>query len=184
MRGIKLRLTNLNLIDEYENFEVEFNWQDRRYRRRQGRPTRGRNHTTETISQLTDFSDNAIDFVPSYAAALDPLHFERQWIINSLGGFYQDNLITDVTRMVKGGKEANVYCCPANPATGVDLIAAKLYRPRMLRHLRNDAMYKEGRLLLDDNGDAPRFAEKNSLWQAPGLHELDRLRISGADPTL
>jgi RIO kinase 1 len=90
--------------------------------------------------------------VPSYAAALDPLHHERQWLIDSVASFYRDNLITDVTRIVKGGKEANVYCCLAGPTTGVDLIAAKLYRPRMLRHLRNDALYKEGRLLLGADG--------------------------------
>jgi RIO kinase 1 len=103
-------------------------------------------------SQFTDFNDNAEDFVPSYADSLDPLHFERQWLIRSVGSFYRDNIITDVTRIVKKGKEANVYCCLATPATGLDLIAAKLYRPRMLRHLRNDALYKEGRLLLDHDG--------------------------------
>ena len=63
--------------------------------------------------------------MPSYAAALDPLHHERQWLIESVGSFYRDNLISDVTRLVKGGKEANVYCCQANPATGKELIAAK-----------------------------------------------------------
>ena len=81
----------------------------------------------EITAELTDFSDNIADFVPSYAASLDPLHHERQWVINSVAPFYQDNIITDVTRLVKGGKEANVYGCDAHPATGLELIAAKLY---------------------------------------------------------
>jgi len=138
--------------EDYEQIERQFNNQDRRYRRQQQRKYRRPQDELAGRSEYTDFNDNAEDFVPSYAASLDPLHFERQWLIRSVGSFYGDNIITDVTRIVKGGKEANVYCCLATPATDVDLIAAKLYRPRMLRHLRNDALYKEGRLLLDHDG--------------------------------
>jgi RIO kinase 1 len=101
---------------------------------------------------LTDFSDNVVEFVPSVAASLDPLHFERQWIIDSIAPFYRDNMVTDVTRRVKGGKEANVYCCDAHEATGLELIAAKMYRPRPLRHLKNDAIYKAGRQLRGEDG--------------------------------
>jgi RIO kinase 1 len=129
---------------------------DRQFRRSQQRLGRPQSDPAEVRAELTDFNDNVSDFVPRYAASLDPLHFERRWIIDSLGSFFRDDLITDVTRIVKGGKEANVYCCPANPATGVELIAANLYRPRMLRHLRNDAMYKEGRVLLDFDGEEIR----------------------------
>ena len=139
-------------LDEYEYLESQFNNQDRRFRRRQQRSNRPIPKTSDVRSELTDISDDIYDFVPSYAAALDPLHFERRWIIESVGSFFHDNLITDVTGIVKGGKEANVYCCLATPETGVDRIAAKLYRPRMLRHLRNDAAYKEGRMGLDSDG--------------------------------
>ena len=38
----------------------------------------------------------------------------------ALGGFYRDHVITDVLARVKGGKEANVYCCQAHP--GLSLI--------------------------------------------------------------
>lgn len=107
---------------------------------------------TDVLAEMSDFSDNIVDFVPSYAAALDPLHHERQWLINSVGPFYRENIISDVTRVVKGGKEANVYQCEAHPATGLELIAAKLYRPRMLRHLKNDAVYKAGRQLRSEDG--------------------------------
>ena len=70
----------------------------------------------------------------------------------ALGGFYRDHVITDVLARVKGGKEANVYCCQAHPGTGLELIAAKIYRPQAHRTMRNDAIYKEGRLMLDDEG--------------------------------
>jgi RIO kinase 1 len=101
---------------------------------------------------MTDFVDSIAEWVPSYAAALDPRHHERQWLIESVASFYQNNVITDVTRRVKAGKEANVYCCVAHPATGVPLLAAKLYRPRTLRTMKNDAIYKAGRQLRNEEG--------------------------------
>jgi RIO kinase 1 len=148
--------TQSDFQDRYEQLETEILQRDRQFRRRQKRIGIKKPDPTIARAELTDFSDHESDFVPSYAAALDPLHFERQWIIRSVGGFYRDNIISDVTRLVKGGKEANVYCCLAKPETGVELIAAKLYRPRILRHLRNDAVYKEGRLLLDSDGKETR----------------------------
>ncbi|VAW33715.1 hypothetical protein MNBD_CHLOROFLEXI01-1147, partial [hydrothermal vent metagenome] len=42
--------------------------------------------------------------------------------------------------------------CTAHPNSDMPLIAAKLYRPRMLRHLKNDAIYKAGRQLRDEAG--------------------------------
>lgn len=146
----EMRITQSDYSEDYDYFEISL--KNRHRRRRDRRSRRPRQVSEEIRAQFTNVNDNVSDFVPSYAAALDPLHHERQWLIDSVGSFYRDNLIEDVTRMVKGGKEANVYCCPAGPTTGVALIAAKLYRPRMLRHLRNDALYKEGRLLLDSDG--------------------------------
>jgi RIO kinase 1 len=63
-------------------------------------------------------------------------------------------IITNVLGKVKGGKEANVYCCAAHPSTGLDLIAAKLYRPQMFRNLRNDARYRQDRVVTDQDGKA------------------------------
>ena len=146
-----MRITQSDFSEDYDYLEKEYYNRRRRQLRKQS-VQRPKPDAAEVRAQLTNASDDINDFVPSYAAALDPLHHERQWLINSVATFYRDDLITDVTRIVKGGKEANVYCCPAGPTTGVELIAAKLYRPRMLRHLRNDALYKEGRLLLDGDG--------------------------------
>jgi RIO kinase 1 len=142
--------------EKYEEFEyIDRGRQAHRYRNHNGRKKNKKKvdrDRAEVMAELTDFSDHIVDFVPSYAAALDPLHHERQWVINSVAPFYQDNLITDVTRLVKGGKEANVYVCDAHPVTGRGLLAAKLYRPRMLRHLKNDAIYKAGRQLRSEEG--------------------------------
>ena len=81
---------------------------------------------------------------------------EQQWLSAALAGFYDDSLISDVLHLVRGGKEANVYCCQAHPTLGRGLLAAKVYRPSLLRNLKNDALYKEGRALLGDDGKALR----------------------------
>lgn len=119
------------------------------------RPDPGRKQKTahKTVkATLTEVDDTIESFVPTYAAALDRKHHERRWVIASLGSFYQNDQINDVLRIVKAGKEANVYCCTGGTATGRELLAAKLYRPRMLRHLKNNAIYKEGRTQRGDDG--------------------------------
>lgn len=145
-------------MDKYEAYEKYQQFDETEYDRGSAtryaktRPAKKKPSPAVVHAQLSDFDDNVSAWVPSYAAALDPLHHERQWLIDSVGPFYRENVITDVTRRVKGGKEANVYCCTAHPASGVDLIAAKLYRPRMLRTLKNDAVYKAGRQLRGEDG--------------------------------
>jgi len=89
-------------------------------------------------------------FAPTY----QPAEHERYWLLNYLEGFYNAQIITNVLGKVRGGKEANVYCCAAHPSTGLDLIAAKLYRPQMFRNLRNDARYRQGRVTTDQDGKA------------------------------
>ena len=140
-------------LEEYDQYaDLEWLAYGRQDRREQKRRKSIDERRREVALATADEDDSVDNFVPSYVAALDPLHYERQWILDTLGPFYRENVITDVTRLVKGGKEANVYVCDAHPATGVPLIAAKLYRPRILRQLKNDAIYKEGRLLRDADG--------------------------------
>jgi RIO kinase 1 len=81
---------------------------------------------------------------------------EKLWLSEALQKFYDDNLISDVLYIVKGGKEANVYCCQAHPSLAHPLLAAKVYRPALLRQLKNNAMYKEGRAILGDDGKRMR----------------------------
>jgi RIO kinase 1 len=87
-------------------------------------------------------------FSPTFSAS----RYERLMILNYLGPFYDKQQISDVLRRVKGGKEANVYCCAGGRAIGLELVAAKVYRPRQFRHLRNDALYRQGRELLNAHG--------------------------------
>ena len=80
---------------------------------------------------------------------------ERGWIVNSLGGFYEQRWLDDVLRLVKGGKEANVYLTQANesvPGLELPYLAAKVYRPQRFRSLKNDHIYREGRVNLDEDG--------------------------------
>ena len=91
-------------------------------------------------------------FSPTYQGS----RFEREMILNYLGDFYDSHVLSDVLQRVKGGKEANVYCCSAHPSVEMDLLAAKIYRPRMLRNLRNDARYRQGRTYLDEFGKVIR----------------------------
>jgi RIO kinase 1 len=65
----------------------------------------------------------------------------------ALGGFFSEGLIRDVLLLIKSGKEASVYCCQAAPHTGLDLVAAKVYRPLGVKHNRNpQAAYDEAAL--------------------------------------
>ena len=77
---------------------------------------------------------------------------ERGWLIDSLGGFYEQHWFDDVLQIVKGGKEASVYQCRGNAASGAEFVAAKVFRPRMFRSLKNDALYRQGRAMLDSDG--------------------------------
>jgi RIO kinase 1 len=99
-------------------------------------------------SDLT-LTDEEEKFRCSYGAA----KHEKEWLVNSLEDFYHQRWFDDILRLIKGGgKEASVYQCLANNTTGGQYLAAKVYRPRKFRQLRNDSLYREGRLHLDDEG--------------------------------
>jgi len=79
---------------------------------------------------------------------------DAPWILSSLTPFYDQELITDVLHEAHSGKEATVYCCEAHPSTGEQYLAVKIYRPRMFRSLRNDAIYRYSRIQRDEQGQA------------------------------
>lgn len=139
------------LTDEYDDFEYVDHGRTAHRKRRKAAPNKQKSRPNH-LTDIQHMDDGMTNWVPSYAAPLDPRHHERWWVIESAGPFYRDQIITDLTHLVKGGKEANVYRCDAHQATGLEFIAAKLYRPRMLRHLKNDAVYKAGRQLRDEAG--------------------------------
>src|SRR5260221_3061289 len=88
-------------------------------------------------------------------AAQDPIQA-------ALDSFFAQGLITEVLYTVKSGKEATVYCCQAHPSTGAKLLAAKVYRPRNNRSFKNDAVYQEGRVILE--GHVRRAIENKSRF--------------------
>lgn len=100
------------------------------------------------VSLQSQMVDDRADFPYSYK----PSRFEGRWLVDSLGGFYEEHWFDDVLRMVKGGKEASVYLCRGNATTGSQWMAAKVYRPRMYRNLKDDHIYREGRSKIDESG--------------------------------
>lgn len=121
---------------------------------------------------------------------------ERAWIHEALDTFVHQGVITDVLRLAKGGKEATVYICAANPGLGVSHLAAKIYRPRKFRSLRNDALYRTGRKALDADGKLIKDSRAvhamrkgtdfgktvaHTSWLAHELGALRRLHAAGVD---
>ena len=93
---------------------------------------------------------------PEFAAAVQITDSERVWVRKHLGPFYERQLIEDVIRRVKAGKEATVYTCTGHLSTGRALIAAKVYRQRSQRSSKNASDYYQGRGLLDEEGNSVR----------------------------
>jgi RIO kinase 1 len=59
--------------------------------------------------------------------------------------FIGEGLITDITRIIKTGKEASVHLCRANPSTtGESLLALKAYHPLDRRDFRDESVYRDG----------------------------------------
>ena len=134
-------------LDDYEYYEALFDpsWENPNGRRKPKDRHVPKKTQTQVITGLTDdLSDVDLGFSTTYR----PSRYEEGWLLSSLYSFYDEGLITDVLALVKGGKEASVYCCKAHAARGGGLLAAKVYRPRMFRNLRNDKMYRQGREIL------------------------------------
>lgn len=91
---------------------------------------------------------------PAFNPTLLASRRDAPWILSSLSPLFEQHLITDVLYEAHSGKEANVYCCEAHPSVGSEYLAAKVYRPRMFRSLRNDAVYRFSRVQRDEQGQA------------------------------
>ena len=62
-----------------------------------------------------------------------------------LRAFVDSTMLEDIIGVVKSGKEATVYCCQAGEPLGGGLVAAKVYRARMVRQFANASTYNAGR---------------------------------------
>lgn len=153
--------------DRYTQYEAEFDpmQHDRQARRKRKpkpvhKPKKGRGEIIAEIAETTGLEGG---FQTTYQPGL----FEEEWLLDSLRVFYEMDFISDVLARVRGGKEASVYRCRATPKAGVSLAAAKVYRPRKFRNLRNDALYREGRSYLKADGKAIKNNE-HRLMRAIG----------------
>jgi len=134
----------------------------------------------------------AKEFKFTYKAA----RFEEAWLLDSLYEIAGQQLISDVLRKVKAGKEASVYLCRSGSNIDASLVVAKVYRPRSLRNLKNDAIYRTGRTDLDEDGTAlfreadvkaimkrSKYGEelRHTSWIAYEFKTLGILHEAGAD---
>jgi RIO kinase 1 len=125
-----------------------------------------------------------------------PTKQEQVYLNEALGSFFEDQWLIDVLYKVRVGKEATCYCCRAHPDTGCDLVAAKVYRPRQFRAMRNDWYYRIGRTMeTPDNSVAyrgrvlralkkhTRFGKRveNLSWCSHEMQLLRDLHADGAD---
>ncbi|MGH2447672.1 MAG: RIO1 family regulatory kinase/ATPase [Chloroflexota bacterium] len=109
-------------------------------------------------------------------------------LMPELDSFFAGNLISDVLGLIKSGKEGSVYCCQATARSSYPLLAAKVYRPLKSRGFRNDALYREGRVVSDRR--AGRALKKKTsfgksvqhgTWMAAEYETLQLLHGAGAD---
>ncbi|MGA2491109.1 MAG: RIO1 family regulatory kinase/ATPase [Anaerolineales bacterium] len=104
----------------------------------------------QAVQQFIQRQDDARQ---TYSFTYKPARFEEGWLLDSLGYFFEQRWISDVLCKVKSGKEASVYLCHSGEQVKAPLIAAKVFRPRMLRNLKNDQLYRLDRAILDENGN-------------------------------
>jgi RIO kinase 1 len=119
-------------------------------RKAKGKPKKSQREILDALAGSAAATDERFD--TSYT----PARSETVWLRDALRPFFTSGQVEDVLALVKGGKEANVYLCRAPQGSGLGLLAAKVYRPRALRNLRNDKMYREGRELLGPLGVVKR----------------------------
>src|SRR5215211_4768688 len=182
----------LGLFDELDDNEEVDNFINKDKRRKRF-PERHFKYVREANADfLNPQDDSRRNFNFTYSAA----RFEEGWLLESLGDFYEHKWITDVLSRLKGGKEASVYLCRSGPAIEAPLVAAKVYRPRSLRNLKNDGQYRTGRVDLDEegraivkDGDLHAMAKRTNYgeelrhqsWIAYEFQTLEMLHQAGAD---
>jgi RIO kinase 1 len=180
--------------DRYaEQYDPEWTARPARVGRKPQRKPAQKRSRDQIVAELAEPAGLEAGFVTSY----QPARYEAEWLLGSLRLFYDEQLIVDVLAQIKGGKEASVYRCAAHATTGEALLAAKVYRPRMFRNLRNDKMYREGRAILTSDGRAVKKTDhrimravgkktafgaqvQHTSWLMYEYTTLDRLHRAGA----
>jgi len=158
-----------DLIDELDDNDEMNKLFDREKRRPRvtGRHPKQASESDREFVKKQD--DSRVSFTFTYKAA----RFEEWWLLESLGGFYEHKWISDVLRKIKGGKEASVYQCSPGVSVDAKMLAVKVYRPRILRNLKNDHQYRVGRADLDEDG--------NVLWKEADLNAIEKRTSYGEE---
>jgi RIO kinase 1 len=175
-----------NDLDDQGQYDVKHTGHHRaQYHERDRIPSAERQYLQHQDDSLRTFST-------TYQAA----RFEEGWLLDSLGHFYEQQWISDVLGKIKAGKEASVYLCRSGVQVHAPLLAAKVYRPRMLRNLKNDQLYRMDRAVLDEHGNRIldlgmlKAQHKRSVygeqirhhsWIAYEFQSLKTLHTAGAD---
>jgi RIO kinase 1 len=153
--------------DKYEQYEELFDPLRTDRKARRSRKPKARHVPKKSHKQvIAELADQATGLEGGFNTTYRPSRYEEGWLLDSLRSFYDRGLINDIIGVVKGGKEASVYRCAADPATGASMLAAKVYRPRQFRNLRNDSMYRQGRAILDPYGHDHDFARDQRVSRA------------------
>jgi len=149
--------------DETDHLTARFGITDeeRTFYQRTGRKVRKPKKSAQQIT--AELSETPLAQEGSFHITYTPARYEAVWLRSSLEPFFTQALIEDVLALVKGGKEANVYLCKATPHLPMAYIAAKVYRPRQFRNLRNDKLYREGRELLSGLGVAIKDRDNREM---------------------
>lgn len=190
---------NINdYLDKYDDYTTEFDpMQFDRQARRKRKP-KARHEPKKSREEIIDEIADPMGLEGGFETTYTPSLYEAEWLMSSLGSFFNLDYITDVLAQVKGGKEASVYRCAAHQSTGYDMLAAKVYRPRMFRQLRNDAMYRQGRTMLNADGKEIKENEQRTMravdkkssygalvqhtsWLMYEFKTMERLHKLGAD---
>ena len=143
--------------DQYDHYQQQFD-PDWRHETPRRKPRKARTPKKSEQQIIQALADETIGLEGGFNTTYTPARYEAGFLRDSTRPFFDQELVTDILAQVKGGKEASVYRCAAHELTGKKLLAAKVYRPRQFRNLRNDKMYREGRNILKADG---RSAKKN-----------------------
>jgi RIO kinase 1 len=113
------------------------------------------------------------------------VHFET--VSDAIAPLIDDEIIDDILYPVKSGKEATLYCCRGARRADAELVAVKVYKPQRFRSFRNDSVYQEGRVILNQR-DARAAAKRtrfgrevqSSLWTNSEYETLRVLHRAGS----
>ena len=183
--------------DPYAVYERTYdpNWQNTQWRRDRDAKKHKPKKAEATI--IAALADEAVGLEGGFRITYKPARFEAGFLRDSVRTFFDQSLIIDILAQIRGGKEASVYRCVGHPITNTPLLAAKVYRPRQFRNLSNDAVYREGRLVLKEDGRAVKGSDQriqralnkkstygvqvaHTSWLMYEFKTLERLHAAGA----